>query len=67
MVYVFGISGFVIGFLAGLFVIHQFLRSYSSGQLVRDKSLRWTYGLFVWVFAGLGSWLGVWFYERTFL
>ncbi|PZQ48242.1 MAG: hypothetical protein DI551_01770 [Micavibrio aeruginosavorus] len=66
MVYVFGIGGFLLGFLIGLVVINVFLKHYSTRDLVKDKSLRWTYGLAVWVFAGLGSGLGVWLYERSF-
>lgn len=66
MVYLSGVIGFILGFAAGLVVINLFLRTYSKSELVRNKSLRWTYGLAVWVFAGLGVWLGVWFYERSF-
>lgn len=66
MVYLFGAIGLVLGFVAGLFVINIFLRTYSKSELVRNKSLRWTYGVAVWIFAALGSWGGVWFYERSF-
>ena len=67
MVYVFGIIGFALGFAAGMFIVNLFLRTYSTSQLVKDKSLRWTYGLAVWIFAGLGAWLGVWLYDRSFI
>lgn len=66
MIYLFGVIGFVLGFVAGLFVINMFLKNYSGRELRRDKSLRWTYGLAVWIFAGLGAWGGVWFFERSF-
>lgn len=66
MVYLFGGIGLVLGFVAGLVVINLFLKNYSKGELVGNKSLRWSYGLAVWVFAALGVWLGVWFYERSF-
>lgn len=66
MVYLFGGIGLVLGFIAGLVVINLFLRTYSKSELVQNKSLRWTYGLSVWVFAVLGAWLGVWFYDRSF-
>jgi hypothetical protein len=66
MVYVFGVIGFVLGFVAGMILIHQFLRHYNSSELLKDKSLRWTYGLAVWVIAGLGAWLGVWLHDRSF-
>ena len=67
MVYLFGVIGFFLGFVGGLFVIHLFLKNLSKRELVADKSLRWTYGLAVWVFAGLGAWGGVWLFERSFL
>ena len=65
MIYLFGAIGFVLGFTAGMFVINLFLRTYSTSQLVKDKSLRWTYGFAVWVFAALGAWIGVWLYNRS--
>lgn len=65
MIYVFGIFGLVLGFAAGMFVIQMFLRNYKPEELVKDKSLRWTYGLAVWIFAGLGAWAGVWLYQRS--
>lgn len=65
MVYVFGIAGFVLGFIGGLFIIHLFLKNLSKRELLGDKSLRWTYGLAVWVFAGLGAWGGVIVAERS--
>lgn len=67
MVYVFGTGGFILGFAAGLFIANMFLRAYSKSELLKNKSLRWTYGLSVWIFAGLGVWLGVWLHNRSFL
>ncbi len=67
MVYLFGIIGLILGFAVGLVIISLFLNGYSRRDLVRDNSLRWTYGLAVWVFAALGAWGGVWLYERSFL
>lgn len=65
MVYLFGLCGLVLGFGVGMFVIHLFLQNYRSHELIKDKSLRWTYGLAVWLIAGLCAWLGVWLYERS--
>ncbi len=65
MIYIFGIIGFILGFFAGLYIIHLFLKHYPASQLVKDKSLRWTYGLSVWIFGGFGAWGGVWFFERS--
>lgn len=67
VIYAFGIAGFVLGFAAGLFIINMFLKNLSKRELLGDKSLRWTYGLAVWLFAGLGAWGGVWLYERSIL
>lgn len=66
MVYLFGFIGFVLGFAVGLGVVNVFLRSYSPKELRNNKSLWWTYGLAVWVFAGLGCWLGLVMFERYF-
>lgn len=66
MIYVFGVIGFALGFAAGMFIVNLFLRTYSTSQLVKDKSLRWTYGLAVWIFAGLGAYIGVWLHDRSF-
>ena len=65
MIYLFGACGFVLGFAAGMFVINLFLRAYSKRDLVKDKSLHWTYGLAVWIFAGLGVLAGLWLYNRS--
>ncbi len=65
MIYLYGVIGFILGFAGGLFIINLFLRNYSSGQLMKDKSLRWTYGLAVWIFAALGAWGGVMLYNRS--
>jgi hypothetical protein len=67
MVYIFGFVGFMIGFGVGLGIINVLLRHYSKKQLESDKTLRWRYGLTVWIFAGLGGWLGVQLYNNSFL
>ncbi len=65
MIFLYGIAGFVLGFMGGLFIINMFLRHYSSNELLKDKSLRWTYGVAVWLFAAIGTWGGVWLYNRS--
>ena len=65
MVYAFGALGFLLGFAAGLFIINLFLRHYPTHELVKNKSLRWTYGLACWIFAGLGAWAGVFMYQMS--
>jgi len=64
MIYACGILGFVLGFIFGLCVINVFLRNYPRSALIQDKSLRWTYGLAVWIFGGLGAWAGILLYQR---
>jgi len=66
MIYLFGFIGFMLGFIGGLAIVNMFLRHYSKRELLKDKSLRWTYGLAVWIFAGLGAWGGVWVHGRSF-
>ena len=64
MVYLYGIIGFIGGFALGLGVINMFLRSYTGRELMENKNLRWTYGLAVWLFAGLGAWAGVKLFQQ---
>lgn len=66
MVYIFGFFGFSIGFGFGLGIVNVFLRQYTVKELKNNKSLWWTYGLAVWVFAALGCWLGLVIFERYF-
>lgn len=64
MVYLFGIVGFFGGFMAGLIVINFFLQNVSRQKLMKDKSLRWTYGVAVWIMAGLGTYIGTLLHGR---
>lgn len=66
MVYLFGIIGFLGGFAAGLLVISRFLKDVGNRDLLANKSLRWTYGLAVWLAAALGACIGVWMYGRYY-
>lgn len=67
MVYIFSLFGFMMGFGIGLGTINVLLRKRSKQEIQEDKSLVWTYGLIVWVVAGLGGWLGFWIYNNHFL
>lgn len=67
MVYLCAIVGFILGFVGGMFIINLFLANYPNSELVKNRSLRWTYGLSVWIFAALGAWGGVWLYDRSLL
>ena len=66
MVYIFALVGLISGFAIGLGVINVFLRHYTMKEIEADKSLRWKYGLSVWIFAGFGGWLGVAIYNNYF-
>lgn len=67
MVYIFSILGFVTGFAIGIGTINVILRRHSNDDLAQDKSLRWKYGTLVWVFSGIGGYLGFWLYQNYFL
>ena len=56
----------MVGFSIGLGTINVLLRRRSKLEIEEDKSLRWTYGIAVWIFAGLGGWFGFWFYNNNF-
>lgn len=64
MVYLFGVLGFLGGFMAGLIVINVFLQNISREKLMKDKSLRWTYGVAVWIMAGIGAYVGILLHGR---
>lgn len=66
MVYLFGISGFIGGFILGLFVISLFLKDKSRDELVKDKSYHWKYGVLVWLIAAFTSWASVQFFREYF-
>ncbi len=62
MVYLFGGIGFFLGFFAGQLLLLRLLKDRSREDLLKDSSLKWTYGLLNWMTAGLGAWLGVTIY-----
>jgi len=64
MVYVCGIIGFVLGFAVGIGIINLFLHNRPRADLMHNKSLRWTYGLPVWILAGASSWVATQIYHH---
>ena len=66
MVYLFGIGGFIFGFILGVGMIGAFLRGKSNKELLEEKSLRWTYGVGVWVIAVIGAFAAVQIYTIYF-
>lgn len=66
MVWVFGITGFIIGFAAGLYILKIWLKDKSREELMTDKSLHLSYGVFVWLIAVIGSAMSVFLYRNYF-
>lgn len=67
MTTIIGIAGFIGGFALGLLLAGYMLRRRSREDLVKNKTLRWTYGLAVWVFGAAGSWGALEVYKTYFL
>ena len=59
MVYVVGTIGFFSGFVLGIFILNFLLRDRSRLELLEDRGLKWTYGLFAWVIAAITSYAAV--------
>lgn len=66
MIYLFGILGFVGGFILGQAILLQLLRGRSREELLRNKSLRWTYGVLNWIIAAIGAYSFVYLYHLYF-
>ncbi len=67
MVYVFGVLGFIGGFIAGQALLYFMLRNASQEDLLNDPYLKWKYGTLNWIAAIAGSYAFVFMYERYFL
>ena len=59
MVYIVGIAGFIGGFFLGLFIANYLLKERSRRELLENDSLKWTYGVFVWIVAALSAYSAV--------
>lgn len=66
MVYVFGIVGFISGFILGQLVLAYLLRERSKEDLLNDATIRWTYGMLNWLIAGVTSYSAVMLYHTYF-
>ena len=66
MVYVFGFIGLVIGFAAGQVFIYFQLRDRKREDILNDRGLRWTYGVFNWIIAAIGVYCFVFMYNHFF-
>jgi len=59
MVYLVGTIGFFSGFVLGIFILNALLSDRSRRELLEDRGLKWTYGLFAWIIAGITSYAAV--------
>jgi len=66
VVYLAGIIGFILGFLAGQIVLMLLLRGHSRQdilEMMKDKQKKFKYGLLNWGCAIGGSWLAMYVYK----
>lgn len=66
MVYVIGVLGFVLGFLAGQLLLLRLLNDRTNREITTDSGIKWTYGLLNWIVAGAGSYVAVVLYRIYF-
>ncbi|MDB5477800.1 MAG: hypothetical protein JWM96_295 [Alphaproteobacteria bacterium] len=57
--WIYGLSGFIIGFLAGMLANAYLLREVPREKYLNDKKLRTRYGLMNWGIALLGLIIGL--------
>ena len=67
MIYIVGIIGFILGFIAGIVLLTFLLQNVSKDDMLNDPYIKWKYGLLNWLIAILGSYISVSIYERIFL
>ncbi len=66
MVYVAGIVGFIGGFVVGQMLLYYMLRHHKPDELLKDRYLRFVYGLLNWGCAALGSYCSVIMYNQYY-
>lgn len=66
MIYVFGVIGFVCGFILGQGVLLYLLRARPREELINNKSLKWTYGVLNWVIAAISAYVFIALYHFFF-
>ena len=67
MVYLFGIGGFIGGFILGQVLLAFLLRGKTREQLLSDKHLKWKYGTLNWLVAAMGCASALMLHERLFV
>jgi len=63
MVYVVGIIGFILGFIAGQALLLVLLKDLPKKDMLHNKNIHWKYGLLNWGIAVTGSCCFVFFYQ----
>ncbi|MCK5374983.1 MAG: hypothetical protein KAJ40_06840 [Alphaproteobacteria bacterium] len=53
MIYVYGIAGFILGFIIGQMLLLFLLRGVSKEEILNDKYIHLKYGLLNWAVASL--------------
>ena len=66
MVYLIGVLGFIGGFIAGQMILYLHLKNVSKEELLTSQKLKWTYGLFNWLMAAVGSYSFILLYQLYF-
>ena len=66
MSWVIGIFGFFMGFASGQYFLLRWLKDKSQSELLNNKNLRYTYGLFNWGMAIMGCISALWIYHHYF-
>lgn len=67
MIYLAGFVGFIGGFALGQMLLLLWLRGYSRRELLTNKELRYRYGVFNWLLAGVGAYVAVMLYRLVML
>jgi hypothetical protein len=66
MVYLAGLIGFIGGFAIGQGALYILLKSRSTDDILHNRNIRWTYGVFNWLIAGLCCWLCIVMYNLNY-
>lgn len=69
MVYLVGLSGLILGFFFGQMVLAHRLRGYSKAEIfdmLKNRDLKWKYGLFNWGMALAGAICSICIYKIYF-
>ncbi len=66
MTWVVGIVGFISGFALGQVILLYLLKDKTDEELLKDKGLKWKFGLLNWGLAGFVCWCALKAYETYF-